>query len=242
MKSKRIQRIGFLLCAVGIVLMLALWLFFYLSLKPAFLNRCLQNSVLGMDKEMQLQIENGLDHDALEKSQTGLTVFRNDTLVFWNRNDVDPKLLKRNVVVGHDTICPLFSGNYYVKSYVGENLTYYVFKLVNTTYRIDNPYFANESPCLPKFIDANISVFDNTVGEPLVNASGKILAKYQFTDKPKLKKPFIYLWPLPLIVIVIVGLILAFAERREVPKLRKGSHIAEIGIFIILLVSKCWCF
>ena len=36
MKSKRIQRIGFLLCAVGIVLMLALWLFFYLSLKPAF--------------------------------------------------------------------------------------------------------------------------------------------------------------------------------------------------------------
>jgi hypothetical protein len=58
MKSKRIQRIGFLLCAVGIVLMLAFWLFFYLSLKPAFLNRSLQNSVLGMDKEMRLQIEN----------------------------------------------------------------------------------------------------------------------------------------------------------------------------------------
>ena len=237
MKSKRIKRIGFILCAVGLVLMLTLWLFFYLSLKPAFLNRSLQNSVLRMDKEMQLQIENGLDHVELEKSQTGLAVFKNDTLVFWNRNDADPKLLKRNVVVGHDTICPLFSGNYYVKSYVGENLTYYVFKLVNTTYRIDNPYFANVSPCLPKFIDASISVFDNTVGEPLVNASGKILAKYQITDKPKLKKPFIYLWPLPLIVIVIVGLILAFAERREVPKLRKGSHIAEIGIFIILLVS-----
>ena len=112
MKSKRIQRIGFLLCAVGIVLMLALWLFFYLSLKPAFLNRSLQSSVLGMDKEMLLQIENGLNHDELEKSQTGLTVFRNDTLVFWNRNDVDPKLLKRTVVVGHDTICPLFSGNW----------------------------------------------------------------------------------------------------------------------------------
>ena len=117
MKSKRMKKIGFLLCAAGIVLMLALGLFFYFSLKPGFLNRSIRNSVLGMDKEMQLQINKGLNHDELEKNQTGLTIFMNDTLVYWNTNDVNPKLMKRKVVVGNDTICPLLSGNYYVKSY-----------------------------------------------------------------------------------------------------------------------------
>ncbi len=235
MKSKRIQRIGFLLCAVGIVLMLALWLFFYLSVKPGFLNRSIQNSVLGMDKEMQLQIERGLDHIELEKSETGLAVFMNDTLVFWNRNDVDPILMKRKVVEGHDTICSLLSGNYYVKSYLGGNTTYYVYKLVNTSYQIDNPYFDNETPGLPKFIDADIRL-DSADGTPLVNGEGKVLAKYLLADKPKLKETYRYLWPF--IVLVIVGLFLVYGKRRE-PQLREEvkSHIVEIGISVILLVS-----
>ena len=122
MKSKRIKRIGFILCLVGVVLMLSLGSFFYLSLKPGFLNRSIRNSVLGMDKEMLSLIEGGLNHDELAKSQTGLTIFMNDTLVYWNCNDVNPKLMKRKVVVGHDTICPLLSGNYYVKSYESGNM------------------------------------------------------------------------------------------------------------------------
>jgi signal transduction histidine kinase len=235
MESKRIKKIGFLLCAVGIVLMLALWLFFYVSLKPGFLNRSIQNSVLGMDKEMQLQIEKGLDHYELEKSKTGLVIFMNDTLMFWNRNDVDPILMKRKVVVGHDTICSLLSGNYYVKSYVGGNTTYFVYKLVNTSYQIDNPYFDNETPSLPKFIDADIRL-DSPDGTPLVNGEGKVLAKYQIADKPKLKETYRYLWPF--IVLVIVGLFLVYGKRRE-PQAReeKKSYVVEIGIIVILLVS-----
>ena len=235
MKSKRIKRIGFLLCAVGIVLTLVLWLFFYLSLKPDFLNRNIQNSILGMDKEMQQQIKNGLDHDELEKSKTGLAIFMNDTLVFWNRNDVDPILMKRKVVIGHDTICSLLSGNYYVKSYLGGNTIYYVYKLVNTTYQIDNPYFDNVTPSLPKFINADIRL-DSAEGTPLVNGEGKVLAKYQIANKPKLKEPFRYLWPF--IVLVIVGLFLVYGKRREPQSQEeKKSHIVEIGIIVILLVS-----
>ena len=238
MKSKRIKKIGLLLCAAGVVLMLALGLFFYLSLKPGFLNRSIRNSVLGMDKEMQLQIKNGLNHDELEKSQTGLTIFMNDTLVYWNRNDVNPKLMKRKVVVGHDTICPLLSGNYYVKSYESGNMTYYVYKLVNTTYQIDNPYFENETPCFPKFINADIRVLDNAEGIPLVNGEGKVLGVYQIDGTPKLKKPFRYLWPLPILVLIIVGLVLAYWKQRE-SQSREGkkSHSVEIGIIVILLVS-----
>ena len=238
MKSKRIRKTGLLLCLVGLVLMLATWLFFYFSLKPNFLNRTLQDSVLSMDGEMRSQIEKGLNHDDLERNQTGLTIFMNDTLVYWNRNEVNPKLMKRKVVVGHDTICPLLSGNYYVKSYEAGNMTYYVYKLVNTTYQIDNPYFEHVTPSLPRFIDADIRLSDNAEGIPLVNGAGKVLAKYQIADKPKLKTPFRYLWPLPILVVVLVGLLLAFGKRRE-PQERVGkkSHVVELGMVVILLVS-----
>lgn len=238
MKSERIKKIGFLLCAIGVVLMVTLGLFFYFSLKPSFLNRSIRKSVLGMDKEMQLQIQKGLNHDELEKSQTGLTIFMNDTLVYWNRNDVNPKLVKRKVVVGNDTICPLLSGNYYVKSYESGNMTYYVYKLVNTTYQIDNPYFENVTPCLPKFINADIRILDNADGIPLVNGEGKILSIYQIDGSSKLKVPFRYLWPLPLLLLVIVGLILAYGKQRESrSRDEKKSHSVEIGIVVILLVS-----
>ena len=238
MKSKRIKRIGFILCLVGVVLMLSLGSFFYLSLKPGFLNRSIRNSVLGMDKEMLSLIEGGLNHDELAKSQTGLTIFMNDTLVYWNCNDVNPKLMKRKVVVGHDTICPLLSGNYYVKSYESGNMNYYVYKLINTTYQIDNPYFENITSSFPKFIDADIRVLDNADGIPLVNGEGKVLAKYQIADKPRLKEPFRYLWPLPILVLVIVGLVLAYGKQRETQSREgKKSHRVEIGIIVILLVS-----
>ena len=238
MKSKRIKRIGFLLCVIGIVLMATLGLFFYLSLKPSFLNRSIRNSVLDMDKEMQLQIQKSLNHDELEKSQTGLTIFMNDTLVYWNSNDVNPKLMKRKVDVGHDTICPLLSGNYYVKSYESGNMTYYIYKLVNTTYQIDNPYFENTTPCLPRFINTDIRFLDNADGIPLVNGEGKVLGIYQIVGTPKLKEPFRYLWPLPLLLLVIVGLILVYGNQREIQSRDgKKSHNVEIGIVLILLVS-----
>ena len=237
MKSKRTKKIGLLLSATGVVLVLVLGLFFYFSLKPTFLNRSIRNSVLGMDQEMQLQIKKGLNHDELEKTQTGLTVFMNDTLVFWNRNDVNPKLMKRKVLVGHDTICPLLSGNYYVKSYECGNMTYYVYKLVNTTYQVDNPYFENIAPSLPKFIDADIRII-NTDGITLENGEGKVLALYQIGDKPKLKEPFRYLWPVPILVLIIVGMVLAYGKQRDSQlRERKKSHSLEIGIAVILVLS-----
>ena len=238
MKSRRIKRIGLLLSFVGIVLFLTIWLFFYLSLKPSFLNRSLQKSVLNMNKEMCLLIDQNLDHDELESSNTGLSVFMNDTLVYWNRNDVNPKLLKSKVVVGHDTICPLLSGNYYVKSYEAGNMTYYVYKLINTTYQLDNPYFENIVTCLPKFITAEILISDDPEGQSLVNSEGKLVAKYQISSKPKLKVPFRYLWPLPFLLLIVAGLVLAYGKPRE-PQSREGkkSHVVEIGIIVILLVS-----
>ena len=238
MKNNRTRRIGYLLFMLGIILGLVSCLFFYLFLKDGILQRRIQTKVEGMDREMRLQIEHGLNHDMLEKNQTGLTVYMNDTLVYWNRNDVNPKLMKRKVVVGHDTICSLLSGNYYVKSYKEAQSTFYVFKLINTTFQIDNPYFENQNTTVPKFIEADIRLVDNGSGIPLMNADGKVLTQYQITNKSKLKEPFRYLWPLPFLMLMIVGLILAYGKSREArTKDGKNLHIVEIGLAIILLVS-----
>jgi len=238
MKSIGVKRAGWLLCLLGIVMLLAMWFFSYLSLKPRFLNRTFQESVSRMDKEMRSQIDEGLNQADLAKTHTGLTIFMNDTLVYWNRNDVNPHLMKSQVKVGIDTICPLLSGNYYVKSYISGNMTYYVYRLINTTYQIDNPYFANTVSCLPKFIDAEMQLSDNAEGETLHNIEGKLLAKYQIIGKPTLKAPYKYLWFVSVVVLLIVGLAMAYGKRRsKESKGGKKSHIVEIGMAVIILIS-----
>ena len=162
----------------------------------------------------------------------------NDTLVYWNRNDVNPKLMKRRVVVGHDTICSLLSGNYYVKSYDSGNMTYYVYKLINTTYQIDNPYFENQNKTVPSFVSVDMRIYDNCSGIPLLNADGKLLAEYEIANKPRLKQPFRCLWPVPILLLLIIGLLLIFSKRQESKQTRgKHSHIVEIGLLTILIIS-----
>ena len=238
MKSKRTRKIGFIFCIIGIVMSVVLGVFFYLSLNDRFLNRRIQNSVIDMDRDMRFQIDQDLNLDALEKSQTSLSIFMNDTLVYWNRNDVNPRLIKRKVGVGHDTICPLLSGNYFVKSYDAGNMTYYVYKLVNTTYQIDNPYFVNVNKSLPDYVEADMRILENGEGISLMNAEGKQLANYQIVGKPRLKAPFRYLWPLPFLILIFVGLVMAYGKPRE-SQSREGkkSHVVEIGMAVILLVS-----
>ena len=179
MRNKKRRRIGSILCWSSIGLSFLLGMFLHFALNEKSLQRNIQKSVLRMDNDMQTLIEKGLNHDELEKTQTGLTVFMNDTLVFWNRNDVNPKLMKRKVQIGRDTICPLLSGNYFVKSYQNAAMTYFVYKLVSTNYQIENQYFENRFQTLPKFIDADIQFSENGEGTPIVNEEGKCLANYK---------------------------------------------------------------
>ena len=238
MKSKKARKIGKILCGISITMWLLFAAFFSFVLNENLVQKNIQKSVLKMDKEMQLLIEKGLNHQEFEKTQTGLTVFMNDTLVFWNRNEINPKLMKRKTKVGIDTICSLASGNYYVKSYERGSMTYYVYKQVNTSYQIENHYFINRFQMLPRFIEANISFSNSESETELKNKEGKVLAYYQFTDKPKLKEQYKYVWQLPFAILLIIGACMACGRRRETitPKKSKSRAI-EIGIAIILLVS-----
>ena len=238
MEDKRSIKTGKILCGLSIALGLALALFFYLSLNEKSVQRHFQRSVSKMDKEMRSIIDKGLNHEELEKNHIGLAVFMHDTLVFWNDNTVNPKLMKRKVELGNDTICPLLSGNYYVKSYKSGSMTYYVYKLVSTTYQIENQYFINRIQSFPSIFDAKIRISEDEEGAALTNSDGKVIANYHIEGKPKLNEPYRYLWPLPLVLMLTIGLVLVVGKRKGAPeKARNRSRIVIIGIASILVIS-----
>ncbi len=238
MNCIRSKRIGFVFCFASIAFLLILGLLFHLSLRQNFLNRAIQHSVYSMDKLMQSQIEIGLDHDVLENSKTGLTIFMSDSLLYWNRNDVNPRLMKRKVVIGHDTICHLLSGNYYVKSFESGNMTYFVYQLVNTSYPVENGYFENVNPMIPSFVDADFRLLDDGIGISLLNGKGKVLATYQIAGQPAIKRPFRYLWLLVSLILLVFGLFLVWGKRRKT-RSHDGMRPRTLcgGVLFILLMS-----
>ncbi len=238
MKVKNSKHIGNWIAWSSIILLLLIGTYFLFSLNESFVQRNLQRSVQKMDKEMQNLIDKGLNQEQLEKSHTGLSIFMSDTLVYWNRNDVSPKLMKRKVTVGHDTICSLLSGNYYVKSYERGSMTYYVYRTVNTTYQIENRYFENRIQSLPWFIDADIAIAEKEGGIALTNNENKVLTYYKITDKPRLKEPFRSLWFVPIVVLIAIVALLALGRhRKETPDDEKKTRAVVIGIGAVLIIS-----
>ena len=238
MKDTTRKRIGNILWITSLILLVLFGVLILLSTSESIIQRDFQRTIHKMDLSMQTIIDKGLNQEELEKSQTGLNVFMNDTLVFWNRNEVSPKLIKRKVVVGHDTICPLLVGNYYIKSYQNGTMTYYVYRQINTTYQIENQYFENRLQTLPPFINADIAFTDHSEGTQLTNREGKVLASYNITEKPRIKQPYRIIWPIPILLLLITGLLLAYKKKTTEPqKEEKKVRIIEIGIATILFIS-----
>ena len=237
MKDETRKRIGKSIWTISIALFIVTGLFILLATNETFVQKHFQRSIQKMDSSMQKLIDKGLNHEELEKTNTGLTIFMSDTLVFWNRNDVSPKLMKRKVVVGNDTICPLLTGNYFVKSYQKGTMTYYVYRLINTTYQIENKYFENHLQTLPPFIEADINLTDEG-GTKITNCDGKVLANYNIAKKPRLKQPYRSIWPIPFIMLLAIGLIMAYKKTATEPqKEERKTRVVEIGIAVILLIS-----
>ena len=235
MKNKRVKRTGLTLIGTSIGLFLLLGIVYLLSTREDVLNKHIQQSVLRIDNEMQQLIGKGLNNTELEKEKIGLVVFMNDTLVYWNNNDIHPKLMKRKVKVGNDTICHLLNGNYFIKSYQTGSMTYYVFKLLNTTYPIENRYFQNYSTLYPQFIDVDISFEQEREGRNIHNHEGKTLTRCQINTQPKIKKPYTYL-PYLLLIILLAGIIMAFGKTNKNTRKRKGFNI-ELGVGIIIIIA-----
>ena len=239
MNNKNSNRSGFFLIWLGIGLVLVLGLVFWLSSSEKALQRVAQRSLLRLDRKMEaLVIDNVPEYVDFDHNHTSLFVYTNDSLIYWNRNDVNPRLLRRKVLLGHDTICQLLSGNYFVKSFEKGDSSYYLLTLLNTDYPVKNRYFENYNALIPSAIDVGIA-FDSAIeGVPVYNQEGKVLAKMRLTTQPVLRKSLYWILLLPL-VLILIGVLLVVRKARNKRDVDISVRV-EIGILaIVVLAALC---
>ncbi len=236
--KKNHRKTGLFLILVGIVLILGMGLFRHQSLKPETIGKLVQKTIQHIDNDIQSVIVQGLNTNEIEKKGIGLFVFSNDSLTYWNSNELHPKHLKRRISIGHDTICSVPSGDYYFKSLKKDNSVYYLFKLLNSHYRIENQYFENGFKAYLKFIDAPVQFKSDEGDFNILNKDGKLLAKCRIIGKPQLKSPYKYLWYSPSLILIIIGLFLVFSEpKKEQPKKKNSWFTIEKGVAIIIVLA-----
>ena len=103
-------------------------------------------------------------------------VFHDDSLVYWNSNLVEPRLLKKRVATPNDTLVNLNNGDYLVSSDAYASYDFYLFSLLNTTYPIQNEYFVNRY--LPVFGNHQLQFGADSEGYPVHSRSGKLLSYF----------------------------------------------------------------
>lgn len=188
-KVKNKNRI-FLFVVAGLFLLLGLFLLFHVfsfreTSRKLFAKR-VQNIITKQENLFQqthsylsssideFKNQNPMELD-LPKS-IGLYVFKQDSLVYWNSNAIEPKVLRKRYKSEHDTILNLGTGDYLVSATTNDSYSFYLFSLLNTTYPIENKYFSNHFQ--PIFGNHEVAFTatksDNTF--PLYSTSGKLLS------------------------------------------------------------------
>ena len=117
---------------------------------------------------------NALDYKM--PSTVGVYLFNKDSLLYWNSNLIEPKLLRKRVALGSDTIININNGDFLVSSSAYGSYSFYLFSLLNTTYPIENKYFINKfQPILGKH-KVSFSVEPSPDSYPVYSRSGALLS------------------------------------------------------------------
>lgn len=186
--------------------------------------------------------------DSVVPFPVGAYVFNNDSLVYWNNNLVEPKLLRKRAGETCDTIMNLNVGDFLISATTEGSYTFYLFSLLNTTYPIENKYFTNRFQPVTgehklSFGDASPEAF------PVFSQSNKLLS-YFTIEYPGL----VHSGNLPLLVESCILTILCFyllvvrRIRKKQSKegqiegeqakesLKKRPFVISVVAFLIMLV------
>lgn len=109
-------------------------------------------------------------------SSIGVYVFHKDSLVYWNNNQIEPKLLRKRVDLGTDTIMNLNIGDFLITSDAYGAYSFYLFSLLNTTYPIENKYFVNKVQPMLGNHKVRFSSVQNAGDYPIYARSGQLLS------------------------------------------------------------------
>lgn len=144
-------------------------------------SKRVQNAILKEDDRLQKVKANLLFDFKYENiSDVDVLVFNKDSLVYWNTNLIEPKLLRKKVEPNLDTMVNLNVGDYLVTSGVYDQYTFYLLSLQNTTYPIENKYFVNRFQPMPGNHQIHFGVPENDEEETFLVYSrfGKVLSRY----------------------------------------------------------------
>ena len=230
-KNRRIR--GWVMLLLAAVILIAAGITSMGMKRPEVSAKMVQHAVKGVEKDIQNLIDNNANYHQYDLAEVGLYIFHDDSLLYWNNNLVGPKLIRRKVHVDNDTICNLLTGDYYVRTFSKGNLNYYVFKLINTTYRLENTFFQNRFVPFDGFIDGKVS-FTEDEGYKILSTSGKHLANCQIEKMALGQYTKIIIGGFVLLLLIAAVVLL-------IPRKTTSNHFqkyrVEYGIAAILLIA-----
>ncbi|MCR5659736.1 MAG: HAMP domain-containing histidine kinase [Bacteroidales bacterium] len=232
--TKKRRTLGWLMFAMAVIILLTTGIASICLKRPEVGAKIVQYSVRKVEKNIQELVENNANYHQYDLAGAGLYIFHNDSLLYWNNNLVGPKLIRRKVQTNNDTICNLLTGDYYVRTFSKGNLNYYVFKLINTTYRLENTFFENRFLPLQGFIDSKVH-FTNDAGFEILTNSGKHLANCQIERITLGRFLWFIIGGMAFIMFVIAIVLLIPRNRTTSNKAQKFK--VEYGIAAILLIA-----
>ncbi len=217
-----------------------------------------QNAVLDLEKLHETAIDNLISRVEEIHNNTapnyfeslgddlGIYVFNQDTLIFWNSNLIEPKLLRKRVKKDCDTILNLGLGDFLVSSAVKDSYTCYLFSLLNTTYPIENKYFVNRF--LP--LSGNHKVFFSSLrtdkSYALYSQSGRLLSYFSLAFPQAWKSHNLSLLVVCVLLMILCLYLLAYrfiSARFSIQTQRKSLWlyitIYAAVVFLAVVAFRC---
>lgn len=229
----------------GLTLVLAL--FFVLEILFVSNPKRIEKRVQRVVGELQHSVSSVTSNDAkssdLVNREFGLYIFSDDSLVYWNQNTVSPRLLKRRTVLGQDTICNLLSGDYFVHSFTEGNRSFYLFKCLNTNYKIDNDFFPSEFCLFNTLFDLNVDFTSEESAYRIYSSNGNILSYCDFTVFKTIKSPYKEFFFALFALFLLCGLVFLFLSFDKSQqwfdsiKKKERPHFAEISLSLVFLIA-----
>lgn len=227
--------IGWLLLMIAVAIGTAMLIIEHVATKPENFANHIQRSILKTENDIQTLIESNPELGQYEKNNLGVFVYNNDSLLFWNDNAIGPRIIRRRTPLNGDTICNLLTADYYVRSFSKGQITYYVFRQINTTYKLNNRYFENRFILANPLINNEVH-FGTTEGFEINSTQGKLLTRCQITQNTRLHSPYRE-WLYGIIALLSVAGLLLVIDHQNKSRTRESKIKIEYGIGIIVALA-----
>ena len=206
---------------------LFLHVFSFTRVSQKLMSHRVQSSIARSDDALHASMNDFLDsfpldsvdvsrfyHQFQSSDPSSVLFFKDDSLVFWNSNLLEPRLVRKRVPVGCDTLVHFVCGDFLFSSASTEHGFVYFYRLLNTTYPFENEFFVN------KFQDFffkqyfSFSPTSHPNAFPVYSNSGKILAYCQIDKTSSFGFSHPALLVVSLMIVVLCVFLLAFRKIR----------------------------